>query len=123
VAPARRGSASRRRGNASKHPQRRKSDTDDRRRSGHDVRPGSGAAQPAGDGPLLSPGAAAAVDTALRSLRNAAPLTDPAVTHNPLEDVVREMLRPMLQAWLDANLPGMVERLVRAEIERVSRGG
>jgi cell pole-organizing protein PopZ len=40
-----------------------------------------------------------------------------------LEDLVREMLRPMLKVWLDDNLPGMVERLVRAEIERVSRGG
>ena len=33
------------------------------------------------------------------------------------------MLRPMLKAWLDENLPAMVERLVRAEIERVARGG
>ncbi len=32
------------------------------------------------------------------------------------------MLRPMLKSWLDDNLPGLVERLVRAEIERVSRG-
>ena len=39
-----------------------------------------------------------------------------------LEDLVQEMLRPMLKAWLDQNLPGMVERLVRAEIERVTRG-
>ncbi|WP_132254270.1 DUF2497 domain-containing protein [Methylobacterium sp. BE186] len=39
-----------------------------------------------------------------------------------LEDLVRDMLRPMLKAWLDDNLPVMVERLVRAEIERVSRG-
>jgi cell pole-organizing protein PopZ len=38
-----------------------------------------------------------------------------------LEDIVREMLRPMLKTWLDDNLPGLVERLVRAEIERVSR--
>ena len=30
---------------------------------------------------------------------------------------------PMLKAWLDDNLPGLVERLVRAEIERVARGG
>ena len=36
-----------------------------------------------------------------------------------LEDLVREMLKPMLKAWLDDNLPNMVERLVRAEIERV----
>ncbi len=39
-----------------------------------------------------------------------------------LEDLVKEMLRPMLKAWLDDNLPGLVERIVRAEIERVSRG-
>lgn len=39
-----------------------------------------------------------------------------------LEDLVREMLRPMLKHWLDDNLPGIVERLVRAEIERVARG-
>jgi cell pole-organizing protein PopZ len=39
-----------------------------------------------------------------------------------LEDLVKEMLRPMLKAWIDDNLPGMVERIVRAEIERVSRG-
>ncbi|GAB6843934.1 hypothetical protein HNR00_002314 [Methylorubrum rhodinum] len=39
-----------------------------------------------------------------------------------LEDLVKEMLRPMLKGWLDENLPQMVERLVRAEIERVARG-
>ena len=40
-----------------------------------------------------------------------------------IEDLVKEMLRPMLKSWLDDNLPGLVERIVRAEIERVSRGG
>jgi cell pole-organizing protein PopZ len=40
-----------------------------------------------------------------------------------LEDLVREMLRPLLKTWLDDNLPTVVERLVRAEIERVARGG
>jgi cell pole-organizing protein PopZ len=39
-----------------------------------------------------------------------------------LEDVVQEMLRPMLKAWLDDNLHRIVERLVRMEIERVARG-
>jgi cell pole-organizing protein PopZ len=39
-----------------------------------------------------------------------------------LEDVVEEMLRPMLKGWLDDNLPTLVERLVKDEIERVSRG-
>lgn len=40
-----------------------------------------------------------------------------------LEDLVKDMLKPMLKTWLDDNLPAMVERLVRAEIERVARGG
>jgi uncharacterized protein len=38
---------------------------------------------------------------------------------HPLDDLVRETLRPMLQAWLDENLPELVERLVKAEIARV----
>jgi cell pole-organizing protein PopZ len=37
-----------------------------------------------------------------------------------LEDIVRDTLRPLLQAWLDNHLPGMVERLVRDEIARVA---
>jgi uncharacterized protein len=36
-----------------------------------------------------------------------------------LEGIVREMLRPLLQDWLDSHLPGIVERLVREEIARV----
>jgi len=36
-----------------------------------------------------------------------------------LEEIVHEMLRPLLQAWLDDHLPGIVERLVREEIARV----
>jgi uncharacterized protein len=39
-----------------------------------------------------------------------------------LEDVVREMLRPMLQQWLDTNLPGIVQEAVQAEVERIARG-
>ncbi len=38
------------------------------------------------------------------------------------DGMVRDMLRPMLKAWLDENLPGVVERLVGAEIERLARG-
>ncbi|HEY4031418.1 MAG TPA: DUF2497 domain-containing protein [Caulobacteraceae bacterium] len=38
-----------------------------------------------------------------------------------LEDVVRELLRPMIKAWLDENLPAIVESKVAAEIERVAR--
>jgi uncharacterized protein len=37
-------------------------------------------------------------------------------------EMIQELLRPMLKAWLDENLPGVVEPLVRAEIERVARG-
>jgi hypothetical protein len=37
----------------------------------------------------------------------------------PFEELVRQTLRPLLQAWLDENLPELVERLVRAEIIRV----
>ena len=42
-----------------------------------------------------------------------------AVSGVYVADLVREELRPMLKAWLDSNLPPLVERLVRAEIERV----
>ena len=38
-----------------------------------------------------------------------------------LEDVVRELLRPMLKDWLDRNLSGIVETAVQAEVERISR--
>lgn len=37
-----------------------------------------------------------------------------------LEDLLREMLQPILKVWLDENLPGMVERLIRLEIEQIS---
>jgi len=37
-----------------------------------------------------------------------------------LEALTRELLRPMLAEWLDKNLPGMVEKLVRAEIARIA---
>ena len=39
-----------------------------------------------------------------------------------LENVVRELLRPMLKDWLDENLPSVVEAMVEREIERLSRG-
>lgn len=41
---------------------------------------------------------------------------------NKLDEVVEDLLRPMLKTWLENNLPSMVERLVREEIERVARG-
>jgi len=68
--------------------------------------------------PLLSATTTAAVNSAFGTLAHTV-LVQNAKT---LEDLVKEMLRPMLKTWLDDNLPSMVERLVRAEIERVSRG-
>jgi hypothetical protein len=67
---------------------------------------------------IISNVTSAAVDSAFNTLAQTV-LVQNART---LEDLVREMLRPLLKGWLDDNLPGLVERLVRAEIERVSRG-
>jgi uncharacterized protein len=67
---------------------------------------------------LISNTTMSAVDSAFNSLAHTV-LGNNART---LEDLVKEMLRPMLKSWLDDNLPGLVERIVRAEIERVSRG-
>ncbi len=68
---------------------------------------------------ILSRTTVSAVESAFNSLANTV-LSNNART---LEDLVKEMLRPMLKSWLDDNLPGLVERIVKAEIERVSRGG
>lgn len=45
----------------------------------------------------------------------------PSVGGQTIEDLVKEMLRPMLKDWLDANLPPMVERYVEREIARLTR--
>ena len=67
---------------------------------------------------LISNETIAAVDSAFNTLAH----TIIGQNARTLEDLVKEMLRPMLRSWLDDNLPGLVERIVRAEIERVSRG-
>jgi uncharacterized protein len=64
-----------------------------------------------------------ATDAAVGNAFNALAHTVLANNGRTLDDLVKEMLRPMLKVWLDDNLPTIVERLVRAEIERVSRGG
>ncbi len=71
------------------------------------------------DAPIASPATDAAVASSFNALFASQLLPDPET----LAELTREMLRPMLKAWLDDNLPVMVERLVRAEIERVARGG
>lgn len=45
-----------------------------------------------------------------------------ATRRRSFDEVAEEMMRPMLQEWLDNNLPTLVEKLVREEIERVARG-
>jgi uncharacterized protein len=67
---------------------------------------------------LVSAATSAAVDSAFNTLAQ----TVLVQNGRTLEDLVKEMLRPLLKTWLDDNLPSLVERLVRAEIERVSRG-
>lgn len=81
-------------------------------------RPAVGASErPAVPKDLLAPGVNAAIGAAFQALG------DLALPHQPrtVEDLVKEVLRPMLKDWLDHNLPGLVEQIVRAEIERVSR--
>ena len=67
---------------------------------------------------LLSSHSDAAVSGAFSALAH----TILAQNARTLEDLVVEMLQPMLRDWLDENLPSLVERLVKEEIERVSRG-
>jgi cell pole-organizing protein PopZ len=69
---------------------------------------------------LLSVTAAAAAAAAFGRLSNASAMPAPG---RSLEDVVRELLRPLLQEWLDQNLAAIVQRTVDAEVARISRGG
>jgi cell pole-organizing protein PopZ len=71
---------------------------------------------------LVAPEAAAAAAVSVGGLMRAlaAGRATQVYSGGPtLEDLVRSELRPLLKEWLDANLPPVVERLVRAEIERV----
>jgi hypothetical protein len=79
---------------------------------------------------LVEPGAAGVAASAFERLSQAvqesvpAPAAQepgPAVGGRNLEDIVKEMLRPMLKEWLDKNLPPMVERYVEREIVRLTR--
>ena len=75
-----------------------------------------------GPDPLMAPTVAAATSAAVGKLLRAVAQERSATVHRggpTIEDVVREELRPMLKDWLDHHLPPLVERLVRAEIERV----
>ncbi len=71
---------------------------------------------------LIAPAVAAAAAASLGGLLRAVAAERQSPVHRggpTIEDVVREELRPLLKTWLDSHLPPLVERLVRAEIERV----
>ena len=69
--------------------------------------------------PLLDESAAETTRSSLDQLSSLA-ATVPAPAVNPLEDMVREMLRPILKEWLDEHLPGIVNDHVKREISRIT---
>ncbi len=70
---------------------------------------------------ILSNQASSAVTNAFGMLSRERDVTVGANTS--LEDMVQQMLKPMLAAWLEQNLPEIVERVVQEEVERASRTG
>lgn len=76
--------------------------------------------EPTTDEALVSPPAASSAASAFASLSQSIAMPRDGRT---LEDVVRELLRPLLKDWLDQNLPRIVETAVQAEVERIARRG
>jgi cell pole-organizing protein PopZ len=74
-----------------------------------------------GERGLVSAATAEAVDAAFDTLAQRTAQAMQVRNGRTVEELVSELIRPMLKTWLDDNLPGLVERLVRAEIERVTR--
>ncbi|QDP20008.1 DUF2497 domain-containing protein [Sphingomonas xanthus] len=71
--------------------------------------------------PLLEDGAADSSRQRLEALASvAASAPPPAPQANPLEEMVRDLLRPILKQWLDDNLPGIVDEHVKREIHRIT---
>ena len=70
--------------------------------------------------PLLDEQAAGQTRHALEQLQTVAASAPAQAAANPLEHMVREMLRPMLKQWLDDHLPQMVEDHVKREISRIT---
>lgn len=70
---------------------------------------------------LVDPTTAAAASSSVGALKKALMERNTVVSKGglSLEDIIRDEFRPMLKSWLDTHLAGIVERLVRAEIERV----
>lgn len=72
--------------------------------------------------PIVSPDAAAASRGALDQLSRMMVKPEPG-SDGSLEGLVRELLRPMLRDWLDANLPALVDTMVQREIKRITGQG
>ena len=70
--------------------------------------------------PLLNENAAETSRHSLEELSTVAATVPPPPTVNPLEEMVREMLRPILKQWLDDHLPQMVDEHVKREITRIT---
>jgi len=70
--------------------------------------------------PLVSSDAAAASRPRLAELQQAAAAAPAEAAEHPLEQMVRDMLRPALKDWLDRHLPAMVEEHVKREIGRIT---
>ena len=70
--------------------------------------------------PLLDEDAAGHSREALEQLSTIAATVPAAPAVNPLEDMVREMLKPILKQWLDEHLPQMVDEHVKREISRIT---
>lgn len=86
------------------------------------IEPVQSESYPQTDTHLVSP--ETAVETSAAFNRLAETIIGQATTgERSVDDITRDLLRPMLRSWLDENLPRMVERLVREEIERVARWG
>ena len=70
--------------------------------------------------PLLDESVASVSRSALEQLSTVASTVPAMPQVNPLEDMVKEMLRPMLKQWLDEHLPGLVDEHVKREISRIT---
>ena len=70
--------------------------------------------------PLLAEHVAATTRSSLETLTTVAASAPPPPQGNPLEDMIREMLRPVLKQWLDDHLPGIVDEHVKREISRIT---
>lgn len=79
------------------------------------------AAQEHGEERMLADTTAAAASKAFQDLSQSVRVSRDDGPGKTLEDIVTEMLRPMIKEWLDANLPAIVEEKVEEEVQRVAR--